>query len=185
MLTRRAGMRQTREDAVIDVSNAIPEDGRILFFRRDRETFGFLSHFHPAVLVIDGEAWPSAEHFYQAQKSPSPAYRAAIRAAAHPNHAKRLAASPDAPPRVASGSWFRRHAQRPRADWAEVKLDVMRAADWAKFSQNPDLAALLRATAGAELVEDTPGDPFWGVGRDGRGLNWAGRVLMEMRERLG
>ena len=27
-------------------------------------------------------------------------------------------------------------------------------------------------------------EPFWGIGPDGRGLNWAGRVLMEVRELL-
>jgi predicted NAD-dependent protein-ADP-ribosyltransferase YbiA (DUF1768 family) len=110
----------------------IPDDGRILFFRRDRETFGFLSHFHPAVLLIDGEAWPSAEHFYQAQKSDNPAYREAIRAAAHPNHAKRLAASPDAPSRIGRGAWFKRNGVRPRPDWAAVTREVIRAADGAQ-----------------------------------------------------
>ena len=36
----------------------------------------------------------------------------------------------------------------------------------------------------AELVEDSPFEPFWGIGPDGRGLNWAGRVLMEVRALL-
>ncbi len=60
----------------------------------------------------------------------------------------------------------------------------MRGADWARFSQNPDLARLLLETGDAELVEDSPFEPFWGVGPDGAGLNWAGRVLMEVRARL-
>jgi predicted NAD-dependent protein-ADP-ribosyltransferase YbiA (DUF1768 family) len=51
-------------------------------------------------------------------------------------------------------------------------------------NQNGDLSSLLLATGDAELVEDSPFEPFWGIGPDGRGLNWAGRVLMEVRELL-
>jgi predicted NAD-dependent protein-ADP-ribosyltransferase YbiA (DUF1768 family) len=34
------------------------------------------------------------------------------------------------------------------------------------------------------LIEDSPFDAFWGTGRDGDGLNWAGRILMEIRRKL-
>jgi N-glycosidase YbiA len=162
----------------------IPADNRVLFFARDRAAFGFLSHFHPSPIALDGETWPTVEHFYQTQKSPDAGYRAAIRAAATPGAAKRLAAPPDAPRRVARDSWFRLNGAVPRADWAAVKLDLMRRADAAKFAQNPDLARRLLATGDAALIEDSPFDAFWGTGRDGGGLNWAGRVLMEVREAL-
>lgn len=33
----------------------IPADNRVLYFGRDREAFRFLSHFHPAAIVLDGE----------------------------------------------------------------------------------------------------------------------------------
>jgi ribA/ribD-fused uncharacterized protein len=66
----------------------------------------------------------------------------------------------------------------------EVKLDIMRRADRAKYEQNPELAAMLLATGNAEIVEDAPNDLFWGTGPDGTGANWAGRVLMEVRESL-
>jgi len=62
-----------------------------------------------------------------------------------------------------------------------VKLDIMRRADLAKFTQNPALAQQLLATGRAELIEDSPFEPFWGIGHDGAGENWAGRVLMEVR----
>ncbi len=57
----------------------IPDDGRILFFRRDRAVFGFHSHFWPAAFLFDGESWPTVEHYYQFQKSFDPVYRDAIR----------------------------------------------------------------------------------------------------------
>jgi ribA/ribD-fused uncharacterized protein len=162
----------------------VPPDNRILYFYRDREGFRFLSHFHPSPIEIDNELWPTVEHFYQAQKSLDPDYRRAIRAAVSPGMAKRLAAPPDPKSRASKKSWFLAHEALPRADWREVKVDLMRHADFAKYSQNGDLATLLLATGDAELVEDSPFEPFWGIGPDGRGLNWAGRVLMEVRELL-
>ena len=160
----------------------IPADGRILFFRRDRPEFGFLSHFHPAPIEMDGEVWATVEHWYQAQRSDDPRFVAAIRAAATPGEAKRLAAMP--PPHKDRGSWFLAHGQQPRADWQDVKADLMRRADTAKFRQNPDLAAQLLATGDADLVEDAENDAYWGIGRDGMGHNWAGRILMEVRDVL-
>lgn len=166
------------------VAIIVPEDNRILYFGRDRERFRFLSHFYPSPIVIDGETWPTVEHYYQAQKSDEADYKAAIRAAAQPGFAKRLAAHPAAPRRISKDSWFRKTGTQPRADWHEVKLDIMRRADRAKFAQNAELAQLLLATGDAELVEDAPGEPYWGTGPDGLGLNWAGRVLMEVRAQL-
>ena len=159
----------------------LPSDGRILYFGRDREAFGFLSHFHPAPIWLDDEIWPTVEHYYQAQKSADSAYRQAIREAVTPGAAKRLAAPPDAPKPASQKSWFRLQGAQPRADWSEVKLDLMRKGDWAKFSQNRQLAERLLATGQAKLIEDSSSEPFWGTGRDGLGLNWAGRVLMEVR----
>lgn len=146
--------------------------------------FRFLSHFHPSSILIDGEVWPTVEHYYQAQKSFEPAYRQAIRDAATPGRAKRLAAPPDAPRRVSAQSWFRKNSASPRFDWHEVKLEIMRRADLAKFTQNIDLAEWLLATGDAELVEDSSSEPYWGIGPDEKGQNWAGRVLMEVREKL-
>ncbi len=162
----------------------VPPDNRILYFGRDRDQFRFLSHFHPSPIVIAGEAWLTVEHYYQAQKSADPAYKAAIRATINPGMAKRIAAPPSAPRRISQQSWFRKHGKQPRPDWHDVKLAIMRRADHAKFAQNLELAERLLATGDAELVEDSPGEPFWGTGQDGTGLNWAGRVLMEVRSLL-
>lgn len=161
-------------------SGPVPADNRILFCVRDAAGFGFLSNFHPSPAVVDGESWPTAEHYYQAQKSADPEYRRAVREAATPGRAKRLGAHPNGPPQ----SWFRRNGTAPRTDWDAVKVDVMRTAVRAKFAQNAELAARLLATGDAELVEDSATDPFWGSGANGTGLNWLGRVLTEVRAEL-
>ena len=162
----------------------IPDDNRILYFGRDRAAFRFLSHFFPAPIVMDDETWATVEHYYQAQKSDDPAYRQAIRDTLSPGMAKRLAAPPQAPRRVSAQSWFRKNGTLPRPDWHEVKLGIMRRADLAKFTQHGELGVVLLATGDAELVEDSPFEPYWGIGLDGHGLNWAGRVLMEVRAQL-
>ena len=48
-----------------DVKVVIPQDNCILFFKRDRQTFLFLSNFYPSTLVIDGLEWHCAEQYYQ------------------------------------------------------------------------------------------------------------------------
>lgn len=161
-----------------------PADDRVMFFARDRKWFGFLSNFHPAPLELDGESWPTAEHYYQAQKSFDPAYRQAIRAADTPAAAKRLAAAPGQVTRAPGQSWFVQNGQEPRADWPQVKLALMRRVVQAKFAQNPKLAARLLATGTAALIEDSPADSFWGIGRDAQGQNWLGQILMAVRQEL-
>ena len=155
-------------------AEGMPEDGRILFFKRDRQRFGYMSNFHLTPIQIGGETWRTTEHYYQTQKSLDPLYRAAIREAGTPG--SELA--PDA------ASWFVRNYASPRPDWTEAKLAVMREAVLAKFTQNTELGDALRATGVAQLIEDSPSDSFWGIGHDGTGQNWLGRILMEVRDRL-
>lgn len=70
-----------------------------------------------------------------------------------------------------------------RPDWTSVRLDCMRCAVWAKFSQNPELARKLKAITGEIREENTWNDKFWGV-CNGHGQNWLGRILMETRNKL-
>jgi ribA/ribD-fused uncharacterized protein len=53
-----------------------------------------------------------------------------------------------------------------------------------KFDQHPDLALLLVSTGHSELIEDSPVDSFWGVGKDRQGRNELGKALMRLRNRL-
>jgi ribA/ribD-fused uncharacterized protein len=74
----------------------------------------------------------------------------------------------------------RRHGWELRPDWEEVKIELMRRANAAKFDQHSWLSAVLTA----ELIEASPTDAFWGTAPYGDGLNWAGRILSEIRDRL-
>jgi len=54
----------------------------------------------------------------------------------------------------------------------------------AKFSQHTHLMQMLIDTGDAQLVEDSPYDAFWGIGRDGTGQNQLGLLLQEIRAEL-
>ncbi|MBX9678983.1 MAG: NADAR family protein [Gemmataceae bacterium] len=161
----------------------IPDDNRILFFARDRELYGFMSNFHDASISLCGEVWRSTEYFYQAQKSLDPEYRDAIRNAKSPGHAKDIGADPRTSKKQ-KRSWFVGRLDKIRPDWHQVKLEVMETAVRAKFRQDQSLQALLAATGDAEIVEDSAYDSFWGIGPDGRGENWLGRILMKVRQEI-
>jgi len=53
-----------------------------------------------------------------------------------------------------------------------------------KISTYPGLTNMLLSTAGSVLVEASPHDLFWGGGREGEGLNYLGRLLMQLRSEI-
>ena len=68
-----------------------------------------------------------------------------------------------------------------RRDWESAKLNVMREALLAKFTQHDELRELLLSTGDAKIVEHTENDSFWGDGGDGTGKNMLGQLLMATR----
>lgn len=53
-----------------------------------------------------------------------------------------------------------------------------------KFSKHHQLKALLLSTDSILLIENSPYDNFWGIGRTGIGLNYLGTILMRLRSEL-
>ena len=74
--------------------------------------------------------------------------------------------------------------QKLRKDWQSVKNNVMKKALMAKFSQHDDLKILLLSTGEAKLIEHTENDAYWGDGGDGKGKNYLGILLMQVREEI-
>lgn len=140
----------------------------IYFYGRTNE-WGEFSNFAHYPISLDGKSWPTNEHYFQAMKFEGTEHEHEIRNAKRPNDAARMG----------------RQRSRPlRKDWESVKDDIMRKAVWAKFATHDDLKALLLGTGDEELIENAPGDYYWGCGQDGSGKNMLGRILMETRERL-
>lgn len=125
--------------------------------------YRFLSNFAPSIIEVDGLEYPTVEHAFQALKTENPTEREIVRTARTPGQAKKLG---------------RRVTLRP--DWDTARVGVMKMLLEKKFADKV-LRAELLATGDAELVEGNYwNDRFWGVCR-GRGENWLGKLLMEIR----
>jgi ribA/ribD-fused uncharacterized protein len=145
------------------------EAPRVVNFYSVGDEFGEFSNFASYPITIDGERWPTSEHYFQAQKFPDKTYRQKIRKANSAMLAARLG---------------RDRKQKLRRDWESAKVAIMRAAVLAKFTQHEELRTLLLSTGEAKIVEHTEHDDYWGDGGDGSGKNMLGRILMQVREAL-
>ena len=140
----------------------------ILFYKTN-EPFGCFANFSRHGITLDGKFWPTTEHYFQAQKFAGTEHEKIVQDAKTPGDAARLG----------------RDRERPlRADWESVKDDVMRRAVQAKFEQHEEIRAILLETGDAELIENTTGDHYWGIGTRGDGKNMLGVILMEVRAQL-
>lgn len=128
--------------------------------------YRWLSNFYPSRVEWEGRTYLSSEAAYQSGKYPA-AERDAF-----------LTLDPDAAKKLS------RTKPYDTAAWEARKERTMREVLWAKFSQNPELAAKLVAT-GERTLEETNwwGDKIWGVFK-GEGQNLLGKMLMETRARL-
>jgi ribA/ribD-fused uncharacterized protein len=142
---------------------------RVINFYSVSEVYGEFSNFAPFPVTLRGKVWPTSEHYFQAQKFAGTEHAEAIRKTRSPMIAARMG----------------RDRKKPlRRDWEAVKDNIMREAVRAKFTQHPELSALLLATGDALLVEHTDNDAYWGDGGDGSGKNRLGQILMQVRDEL-
>ncbi|XP_077226116.1 cytidine/deoxycytidylate deaminase family protein isoform X2 [Tasmannia lanceolata] len=158
-----------------------PYEASIIFFYKTWDPYGAFSNFSPHPLRIPDEngdylTWPTVEHYYQAHKFVGvndPLARDCveqIKAAKSPEEAARM-----------GRTMQMRHPGLVRPDWNKIKINLMYKALKCKFSIYPHLNSMLLSTAGSVLVEASPHDLFWGGGREGEGLNYLGRLLMQLR----
>ena len=140
----------------------------ILFYRTG-DPYGEFSNFAAYPITIDGRVWPTSEHFFQAQKFTRDEDRNAIIEERSPMRAAQMG---------------RDRSKPVRADWDDVRDEVMLAALRAKFAQHAELRTLLLDTGDAELIEHTANDRYWADGGDGSGRNMLGKLLMQVREEL-
>ncbi len=140
-----------------------------IYFYSTQGEYGCFSNFSRHGFQLDGAYWRTSEHYFQAQKFHGTEHEAAVRACRTPKDAANMGRRRDLP---------------LRADWEDVKDDVMRRAVLAKFEAHADIRAVLLGTGDEELVENAPGDKYWGIGKDGTGKNMLGIILMETRNKL-
>ena len=142
-----------------------------ILFNSYKYSHACLSNFYASPITMsDGKVYKTAEHYYQAMKFKGTPFAETIRTRETPAQARRMGGATVHP---------------IRADWDEVRCDVMREALYAKFTQNEKCRRhLLEITGHSDLVHDASWDAFWGTGKDGKGQNMLGVMLMELREKL-
>lgn len=138
-----------------------------IYFYSTRDTYGCFSNFSPHGFVLDGVWWPTSEHYFQAQKFVGTPHADQIRQVKSPKDAANMG----------------RDRNRPlRPDWKHVKDEIMRKAVLRKFETHTDIREILLSTGDELIVENAPGDYYWGCGADGSGKNQLGQILMAVRE---
>ncbi|CAG8547915.1 9425_t:CDS:2 [Gigaspora margarita] len=161
-----------------------PPPNTIWFYNRNEEYYEFTNFKENFPINISiGEisnsfrdyfevkSWPTSEHLFQAAKfkESNPEIVEQIRKCRSPRDALNLARN-------------NQHLVDP--NWQDINVNVMKWVVKNKFTQHRKLAERLLSTGDKILVEHTNIDKFWGDGGDGKGLNWLGRILMEVREEL-
>lgn len=143
-------------------------DDNALYIARkdDNEILG--SHRLRAFYLDDAE-WPSIAHYFHAMKFQPGAWRDKIRLAATADEASRLGRS---------------RLHRIRRDWRAVRVTVMTRAVYISCKTHADMAEALLATGERTIIDNNNYDYFWGCGRDRRGENQYGKVLMKVRNKL-
>jgi hypothetical protein len=140
-----------------------------IYFYTTGSEYGCFSNFSAHGFELDGIYWKTSEHYFQAQKFAGTDYVEQVRRASTPKQAAALGRRRDFP---------------LRADWEQVKDDVMRRAVRRKFETHADIRDILLSTGDAPIVENAPGDTYWGCGKDGTGRNMLGIILMDVRAAL-
>lgn len=147
----------------------VNEDQEVWFSSRS-ELLREFSNFYLVCFMLDGEKWNCVEQYYQCakfQRDSEPYIR--IKAQERPGAMKGLADH---------------YATQIRTDWNDVKMDVMRKALHAKFSQNPQLMTLYKQFAERTLIHEARRDPFWGMNRNRIGENHLGKMIKAVCDEL-
>ena len=142
----------------------------IRFYRANQKEYSFLSNLYKRSIKFEGKEFTTSEHAYQygkfakkdvaewAMNAPAPHLLAII---AH--------------------GLFRWDVV---PNWSKIKVERMKNVLIEKFTQHSDLKEKLLSTKDSILIEESNIDPYWGCGKNGKGKNMLGILLMEVREEL-
>ena len=148
-----------------------PAASVIRFYSTRDLPHGCFSNFSQHALVAKGLRWATSEHYFQAMKF-------------FPHSPTDVDAVQRSRTAAAAAAIGRDRSRPIRKDWDAVKDDIMYDTIMLKFTQNPDIQAVLLQTDGHPLVEHTDKDAYWGDGGDGSGRNKLGITLMGVRDAL-
>jgi ribA/ribD-fused uncharacterized protein len=122
---------------------------------------------HP--FQLEDYLWPTIEHYYQALKFNNTEYQMKILAAATAEKANALGNA---------------RFKRKRSDFKQVRTTLMTRAVYTQAKTYSSIEQRILETGSRKLVENSQFDYYWGCGRDHRGENHYGKILMNVRSKL-
>ncbi|QXP61079.1 NADAR family protein [Olleya sp. HaHaR_3_96] len=160
----------------------------LLFWGHQRNKEGSISkscfsQWWTSNFVVEGVTYLTAEHFMMAKKAKlfkDDVVLDKIIACKTPEEAKKL------------GRQVKNYDQKT---WEDSRFEIVKLANYFKFTQNLQLKEFLIETKTSILVEASPVDSIWGIGlaaedknaqnpKEWKGLNLLGFALMEVRDQL-
>jgi ribA/ribD-fused uncharacterized protein len=144
------------------------DDGQSLYFARS-DASQILGTFSAHPFTLENKVWPTVEHYFHAMKFREGDYQDKIYLASSAKKARKLG---------------RTRFEKIRKDWSTTKTVFMTRAVYTKCRTHSDVAELLLSTGSQRLVENSQYDYYWGCGRDRRGENIYGQILMDVRAKL-
>lgn len=119
--------------------------------------------------LLDNRTWLTVEHYYQAMKFDTSEYQQKILAAVDSDTARKL-----------GNAKFK----RKRADFKKIRNTLMTRAIYTQAKTHSEIKHRILETGDRKLVENSQFDYYWGCGRDHRGDNNYGKILMGVRDKL-
>ena len=149
-----------------------------VFFHKKTDSHWILSNMSACPLEIDGIPFKSSEHLFQKLKFATPKSITAVYQSKSPKM---------------TAKHFQKLGGHKRADWEQIRVDVMKFCLQQKYEQCPKFREELESTKGYNIVElqdskrdkETSRANAWGVktkGENYEGPNLMGRLLMELRD---
>lgn len=182
--------------------NLVPSNQQnvIMFYDKGLPFFEFSNFYEKAPFIVDGVLWSTSEHFYQAMKfTHHPEFMQVIRNCDTTGKVYALANQKKG---QYTGKWNVNKnlygdytinqaidtsislGIKIRSDWDSVKDSIMMFVLRCKFTQNSQIKNILISTYNSYLIEDSPRDSYWGIGKNKDGKNMLGQLLMALREEL-
>lgn len=166
----------------------------IFFYDKNGDYFE-LSNFyeHQTPLLYDNKQYKTSEHLYHASKylhddenHINLKYADIIRTSKTPYMAKILANKMI----MYQYPWQKKLNEiimnytntSQNENWEEQKIATMYNILIIKFTQDLHCKKVLLSTGNKYLIENSKRDSFWGIGKDGKGKNMLGELLVKVRE---
>jgi ribA/ribD-fused uncharacterized protein len=132
------------------------------------ENSNFVFHnFSSHAIKYNGITYPTAEHAFHSAKFEDEKIKEEIRNAKTPLDVFYLG---------------KKYKYLRKENWDDIKVNVLYEILTEKVKQHAEVIKALLNTGTEEIIEDNPNDDFWGNGKDGKGENQTGKILMRIRE---